>query len=82
MKDWDQSALYMFEAIKRIEKRLESLDSNLREHMEQEESRLRDIELNVTQLQRDVKWHAKVAAVLGSVGGVVLSFVFSAFHRS
>lgn len=77
MKDWDQSALYMFEAIKRIEKKLESLDENLREHMRDEEQRLLKIERDIVSTKADIKWHAKIAAGLGTLGGVVISWLLT-----
>lgn len=77
MKDWDQSALYMFEAIKRIEKKLESLDANLREHMASEEQRLVKIENDLARAQSDIRWHSKLAAGLGTLGGLVVSWLLT-----
>ena len=73
MSDWQDNAKYILEALKRIEKKLDSQEINMERHTEQDAKNFAAIELKLANITNDLKWYSKVFAAIGSAVAIIVS---------
>lgn len=78
--NWDQSQLFVLKSLERIEAKLDSLDGSMRSHVQQDDSRHEQLAVDLAKVDKDMKWHSRVASGIGSVGAILIS-VFYGSHR-
>lgn len=80
MADWDKNGIYILKALERIEAKLDKADEKFDMHAIADEKRFEHIEVITARLTQDVKWHARIAAGIGSAGALILSLILG--HES
>lgn len=75
MIGWEEYSQHILKSLERLERKIDGQDELLREHMDQEDTRLDRLASRLTRAERDLRWHSKIAGGIGAFFGVIVTWL-------
>ena len=67
--EWPEYSVHVLKTLDRLETKIDKIDATMRDHIAKDGIKL-------TRLERDLKWHARIAGIIAAAIGASFPYLF------